>query len=214
MASRKKLPQYIAAISISIGAIGTGTAIAWPSNIIDRLKSGKLNGIEMDDDDLGWTGSCVALGAMMICIPTGFICEWIGRRSAALLAAIPLFLGWIMVMFANHRALVYAGRVLTGIGGGAFCVCGPLYTSEISEPRIRGTLGSFFQFFLNIGILYVNILGHAMPSMLFYNLACAAIPLISLRVSPFNRKVRCTIWRIAPKKSCKSTGKTRGPRGL
>nr|CAH7716536.1 unnamed protein product [Callosobruchus chinensis] len=178
MSSGKTLPQYLAAVCVSIGALGTGSVIGWTSNICEDLKEGKLNDMKMDDDQLGWSGSCMTLGAMIMCIPMGFICEWIGRKGAALFAAIPLLLGWVMVMFSNHHVLVYAGRVLCGIGGGSFCVCGPLYTSEISQPAIRGTLGTFFQLFITIGILYANVFGYAMPSLLLFNISCAAIPAV------------------------------------
>nr|CAI5847450.1 unnamed protein product [Callosobruchus analis] len=178
MSSGKKLPQYLAAVCVSIGGLGTGSALAWTSNICEDLKEGKLNDLKMDDDQLGWAGSCMTLGAMIACIPMGFTCEWIGRKGAALVAAIPLLLGWIMVMFSNHEILVYAGRVLSGIGGGSFCVCGPLYTSEIAQPAIRGTLGAFFQLFFSMGILYSNVFGYAMPSLLLFNISCAAVPIV------------------------------------
>nr|CAH7724882.1 unnamed protein product [Callosobruchus chinensis] len=134
----------------------------------------------MDDDQLGWTGSCMTVGAMLIAIPMSFLCERIGRKSAALVAGITLFLGWITVMFAYHELLIYVGRVLTGIGGGGFCVVGPLYTSEIAEPAIRGTLGSYFQFFVTIGMLYANVLGYLTPTIRLFNVSCAAVPLIFL----------------------------------
>nr|CAI5859998.1 unnamed protein product [Callosobruchus analis] len=178
MSSGKKLPQYVAAVCVSIGALSMGNVIGWTSNICQELKSGKLNGLEMDDDQLGWAGSSMALGALVTCIPVGFICEWIGRKGAALVATVPLLLGWIMVMFANHKALVYSGRVLSGLGGGSFCVCGPLYTSEICQPEIRGTLGTFFQLFITIGILYANVFGYAMPTLLLFNISCAVVPVV------------------------------------
>nr|CAI5836885.1 unnamed protein product [Callosobruchus analis] len=134
----------------------------------------------MNDDQLGWTGSCMTVGALIVAIPMSFLCEWIGRKAAALLAGTTLFLGWIMVMFACHELLIYFGRVLTGIGGGGFCVVGPLYTSEIAQPAIRGTLGSYFQFFVTIGMLYSNVMGYLTPSIQFFNVSCAAIPLLFL----------------------------------
>ncbi|CAH2017063.1 unnamed protein product [Acanthoscelides obtectus] len=59
MSSGKKFPQYLAAVCVSIGAFGTGSVIGWTSNICEDLKNGKLNELEMDDDQLGWSGSCM-----------------------------------------------------------------------------------------------------------------------------------------------------------
>lgn len=121
--------------------MGTGTVLAWTANITDDLKDGKLNDLEMDDDDLGWAGSAMTIGAMIMCFPIGWIADWIGRKPTVLLTTFPFVIGWLLITFAQHIAMVYTGRVLVGIAGGSFCVTAPLYTSEIAETEIRGRLG-------------------------------------------------------------------------
>ncbi|XP_023028036.1 facilitated trehalose transporter Tret1 [Leptinotarsa decemlineata] len=177
MSEGKKLHQYIAAVSICIGSLAAGTILGWTSNITDELKAGKLNDLDMDDTELGWTGSCMNLGAMIMCFPIGWIADWLGRKPTVLLTIIPFTIGWVLITFAQHVAMVYVGRVLVGVGGGSFSVIAPLYTSEIAQTEIRGTLGTFFQLFITIGILYSGVFGYALPMMVF-NFACLIVPLV------------------------------------
>ncbi|CAG9861898.1 unnamed protein product [Phyllotreta striolata] len=153
------VPQYIAALSICLGAVAAGAVLGWTANISDALKTGNLNDIPIDKDSLGWIGSFVNLGAMVMCIPIGYICDLIGRKLSCLLTVVPFLLGWFLIVFADGVPMIYAGRFLTGLAGGAFCVAAPIYTSEIAENRIRGALGSYFQLLLTVGILIAYVAG-------------------------------------------------------
>ncbi|KAL1386843.1 hypothetical protein pipiens_000397, partial [Culex pipiens pipiens] len=60
---------------------------------------------------------------------------------------------WVVVLFASDLTMIYTFRILGGFaGGGTFSVI-PLFVSEISEDRIRGTLGAILSITCNIGIL-------------------------------------------------------------
>lgn len=52
------------------------------------------------------------------------------------------------------------GRVLTGFASGSLSVTVPLYTSEIADKEIRGTLGTYFQLQVSVGILFTYIMGY------------------------------------------------------
>ncbi|KAF7286241.1 hypothetical protein GWI33_006712 [Rhynchophorus ferrugineus] len=174
MGDGKKLPQFIAAICICIGAMGTGTVIAWTSNISQQLERGDLNKVELD---LSWVGSIMCLGAMLICIPIGLLADAIGRKLSTLLTVIPFVLGWLLLIYTQNTAMCLVGRFFTGMAGGAFCIVAPLYTSEIAQTEIRGTLGTFFQLFITIGILYAQVLGFALGVKLFCY-ACLVVPIV------------------------------------
>lgn len=55
---------------------------------------------------------------------------------------------------------IFIGRFLAGLAAGGVFVLIPLYVAEISEDRIRGTLGSFFIFSINFGTLLTFIAGN------------------------------------------------------
>ena len=77
---------------------------------------------------------------------------------------VPFITGWILLLIPQPLNLTspgwfYAGRLLTGFGGGAFALASPIYISEIAEPSIRGALGSLMQFQLTLGVLFINGVG-------------------------------------------------------
>lgn len=90
---------------------------------------------------------------------------------------IPFTVGWILVIFASNLVMLLIGRFLLGIAGGAFCVAAPTYTGEIAQSSIRGTLGSYFQLMMVIGILFVYVIG-SYVTVFVLNLICAVIPLV------------------------------------
>ncbi|VEN45811.1 unnamed protein product [Callosobruchus maculatus] len=172
----KTLPQYIAALSVCMGAVAAGSVLGWTSNISEKLKAKELNGIPIDTDELGWIGSLANIGAMLMCFPIGSICDFIGRKWGCITTVVPFTLGWGLIIFANGTGMIYAGRFLTGLAGGAFCVAAPIYTSEIAQKEIRGTLGSYFQLLLTVGILIAYVAGAYMPVKAF-SILCAMIPI-------------------------------------
>ncbi|CAG9853755.1 unnamed protein product [Phyllotreta striolata] len=170
-------PQYLAAVSVCLGAWSTGTVLGWTANVTDDLKSGKLNGLKMANEELEWAGSCCTLGAMAACLPIGFLADALGRKPTCLATVAPFVLGWLLITYSMNHLMVYVGRVLTGAAGGAFVVIGPIYIAEIAQTHIRGRLATFVQVFIVVGVLYDEVLGWALP-MFAYNVACLVVPIV------------------------------------
>lgn len=124
-----------------------------------------------------WVSSVINLGAAAVCFPIGLIMDAIGRKKTMLCLVLPFTLGWLLITFASNIGMLIAGRFITGVAGGAFCVTAPAYTSEIAQDSIRGTLGSYFQLMITIGILFAYAVG-SYTSVFVFNLLCTAIPII------------------------------------
>lgn len=119
----------------------------------------------------------VTLGAAVVCLLIGTVLQFLGRKLTMLLLVIPFTIGWALVTWATNLSMLFVGRFLLGISGGAFCVAAPTYTAEIAQADIRGTLGSYFQLMLVIGVLFSYIVG-SNSTVFTLNLICAAIPLV------------------------------------
>lgn len=76
-----------------------------------------------------------------------------------LLVTAPLMVAWGLIVFVGHVWGLYVGRALTGACVGIVSVAAPMYLSEIAENSIRGTLGTFFQLQLTVGVLIAYIVG-------------------------------------------------------
>lgn len=98
-----------------------------------------------------------------------FSLELLGRKMTVIISDVIFILGAILCTSASHQiGMLYAGRLLTGLGvGGIAAVC-PTYVAEISPPAIRGRLTGFFEssyqigavigFWINYGVVH-NIAG-------------------------------------------------------
>lgn len=62
-------------------------------------------------------------------------------------------------MIGSSVEILLVGRFFAGLAAGGVFVLVPLYVSEISEDKIRGTLGSFFIFSINFGTLLMFVAG-------------------------------------------------------
>lgn len=155
-----------------MSAFAAGVVLGWTNPILNDIEKGRFHHIHVSDTQMGWIGSLVTLGATYMCFPTGIICDLIGRKTTLLLLIIPFCVGWSLIIWANSVVMLYFGRLITGNAVGACCVVAPLYTSEIAQKEIRGTLGSYFQLMVVTGILYAYVMGSFLTPIP-YTISCA-----------------------------------------
>lgn len=73
--------------------------------------------------------------------------------------SIPLYISWSILIWSISVYGLYLGRFIGGLVVGVVSVTVPLYVNEISDNSVRGTLGTFFQLQLVIGILVMYLVG-------------------------------------------------------
>merc|ERR1712029_1232877 len=75
-----------------------------------------------------------------------FSLELLGRKMTVIISDMIFIVGAVLCTAASGKlGVLYAGRLLTGLGvGGIAAVC-PIYVAEISPPAIRGRLTGFFE---------------------------------------------------------------------
>lgn len=73
----------------------------------------------------------------------------------------------MFLIFSEFAWALYTARFLAGMAIGGISVAAPMYVAELAEPKIRGTLGTFFQLQITVGLLVGYILGkHLQMKML------------------------------------------------
>lgn len=169
------IPQYVAALAAAGGAFAAGTVLGWTSPA--QSKKEAAYDFAISAEQFSWVSSFMTLGAACVCIPIGFLINMIGRKWTMLFLVLPFVLGWALLIWAQNLGMMYAARFILGISGGAFCVTAPMYTGEIAQKDIRGTLGSFFQLMITIGILFVYGVGAGL-NVFWMSIVCALIPII------------------------------------
>ncbi|BFG03883.1 facilitated trehalose transporter Tret1-2 homolog [Drosophila madeirensis] len=184
MSKGSVLPQYIAGLSASFGALCMGASIGWSSPVEQMITDDSDYGFDISSTQFGWISALLTLGATVVCIPIGFMIDWIGRRPTMLALIPPYMVGWVLMLFANNVTMLYFGRFILGMCGGAFCVTAPMYCTEISTTALRGTIGSFFQLLIVTGVFYGYVLGAFLP-LTTINILCSILPLIFAAVHFF-----------------------------
>lgn len=81
------------------------------------------------------------------------ICKKYGRKWSMFAAAGVFIVGAIMqTAGTGGLSLLYAGRVVAGLGVGGVTMVVPTYVAEIVPPSVRGVLMGSYQFFIVTGV--------------------------------------------------------------
>lgn len=170
-------------VSACLGALACGCCASWTSPALPYLQhADRDNPVSVDQGT--WIGSILAIGALVAAIPTGICAEKIGRKITLMALSAPFLISWGLIILSLNVYVLYLARFLAGISVGGICVVGVMYIGEIAEMEIRGTLGSFFQMFMCIGILLTFVLG-AQLSYSHFSMALAIVPVIYLIAMKF-----------------------------
>jgi len=90
----------------------------------------------------------------------GHTADKLGRKKALGIACIVFAIGAGVMTSATEFAVLFVGRIITGIGVGFGLVIAPLYLSEVVPPERRGFLVCLFDVILNVGILEGYVVGY------------------------------------------------------
>ncbi|XP_026822745.1 sugar transporter ERD6-like 8 isoform X2 [Rhopalosiphum maidis] len=165
--------QFIITVIAALGAIATGTILGWSSSAQTMFESDEsLLPFTVTAKDTQTFSSVFGIGAALGALPAGYVSRTFGRPASIMLFEGFLLVGWIMLVLPTYVWVLSSGRMMQGIGAGALCAVIPSYVGEIAEPRMRGRLGTIFQLFIVIGILYSYTSGAFMNYMPFC-IACA-----------------------------------------
>ncbi|KAI4296689.1 hypothetical protein L6164_036630 [Bauhinia variegata] len=89
----------------------------------------------------------------------------LGRKWTIALAAIVFQTGAAVMALAPSFQVLMIGRLLAGVGIGFGVMIAPLYIAEISPAMARGSLTSFPEIFINLGILLGYISNYAFSGL-------------------------------------------------
>ncbi|KAH0554699.1 facilitated trehalose transporter Tret1-2 homolog [Cotesia glomerata] len=174
----KKFFQYTSTLIAGLMSMQAGMKLSWTSPVGPYLTSETSFLIDMTENKMSWVCALMALGAIVGAVPAGKVADKIGRKTAITITAVPFFISWLTIIFTRDLVSLYIARFIGGIGAGSACVLVPVYIGEISEPSIRGALGSFFPLLFSTGVVFVYVVG-AYAAYMAFNIAC------SLTLVPF-----------------------------
>lgn len=114
----------------------------------------------------GFVVAAVPLGALLGAIFSGWFAEKLGRRKSILFTSLLFMAGALLTSFAGILDHVVWGRLLMGIAIGISAMVAPMYLSEISPPKIRGTTVTFFQLAITMGLMAAFIANYVCANLI------------------------------------------------
>ncbi|MBL7111049.1 MAG: sugar porter family MFS transporter [Bacteroidales bacterium] len=121
------------------------------------VKTFDLNNIQE-----GWAYSSLLFGCILGAAVAGRITDTIGRKKILLIVAILFALTSIGSALAFDLNSLVVARIIGGIAVGAASTVSPMYISEITPKRYRGSLVSMYQLFIVTGILVSYLINYSL----------------------------------------------------
>uniref|UniRef100_A0A2S2P7G9 Facilitated trehalose transporter Tret1 n=1 Tax=Schizaphis graminum TaxID=13262 RepID=A0A2S2P7G9_SCHGA len=152
------LAQCLATIAQSFLFIGFGMNLSISAIVIRDLLY-RNSEFSITITEASWYGSLLFIIYPVGCLISGILQNKFGKKRCMILANVPSIIGWVFLYFAQSSVLLYASTLLMGLSTGFGAGSTSSYVGEISEPRLRGSLGSLGSMALRIGSLLMYILG-------------------------------------------------------
>ena len=127
---------------MNLASVAFSMALTWPTPSLPILRSEESPVGPINTQEESWMTSLTFLGAVIASPVFSYISQQHGRKIAGYMIAIPFIIGWLPFIFTNSTTFFYIGRFLVGVSSGAVVTVCPMYVGEISEDKIRGTLGA------------------------------------------------------------------------
>ena len=137
------------AVVAAIGGIlfGYDTAVISGTTAIVKSQFGLTDMME------GWYVGCALIGSIAGVLVAGSLSDYLGRKLTMLISAALFSISAIGCAVCGSFDGLVAYRIVGGIGIGIVSIVSPIYISEVSPARIRGTLVSLYQLAVTVGFL-------------------------------------------------------------
>ncbi|CAI0374390.1 unnamed protein product [Linum tenue] len=94
------------------------------------------------------------------CFISGFVADFLGRRSTLILSGTLAFVGFLVISLAVSYGVLITGRILSLVGIGLGLPVAPLYIGEVASPSLRGRLNTIPEILSVLG-LWLGVLTRA-----------------------------------------------------
>ncbi len=138
----------LTALIVALGGFLLGFDSAVISGAVPFIKNYFL----LNEIQLGWSVSCLILGAMLGNAAAGPLSDKYGRKNVLIVTSLLFAVSAISSALATQFAFFIVARIIGGIGVGGAILIAPIYIAEMAPAEKRGQLVSFNQLNIVIGI--------------------------------------------------------------
>ena len=135
-----------------VAAIG-GILFGYDTAVISGTTEIVKNQFQLTDLKEGWYVGCALIGSICGVLVAGSLSDYLGRKLTMLISAALFSISAIGCAVCGSFDGLVAYRIIGGVGIGIVSIVSPIYISEVSPAKIRGTLVSLYQLAVTIGFL-------------------------------------------------------------
>jgi MFS transporter, SP family, galactose:H+ symporter len=148
---------YLAAVFAGLG----GLLFGYDTGVISGAQLFFANDFSLSTFALEVMVAAGLAGAAAGALLGGRLADLFGRRTLLIITAIIFAAGAVLCAAASSAAILFAGRIIVGVGIGLSSGTVPVYISEVSPPDARGWTVSLFQLSITVGILLAYLVDYA-----------------------------------------------------
>lgn len=151
MENHKSNTSYVVFLSI-VAALG-GILFGYDTGVISGTTATVSAQFALNEISKGWYVGCALVGTIAGVAVAGIMSDYLGRKLTMLIAAVFFSVSAIgCCVCAGFQDLVVY-RIIGGVGIGIVSIVSPIYISEVSPAKIRGTMVSLYQLAITLGLL-------------------------------------------------------------
>jgi SP family galactose:H+ symporter-like MFS transporter len=188
-ASETRNPRFVR-YAVGVAALG-GLLFGYDTGVISGAILFVKKEFSLSSSMQEFVVSAVLIGAVAGAAVGGKLSQRFGRRRMIIFAGILFAAGALATALAQSINILIAGRTIVGFAIGGASFISPMYISEISPSKIRGSLVSFNQLALTIGIVVSYLVDYLLSGSQDWRLmfGFAGIPATILALA---------MWRLPP----------------
>jgi sugar porter (SP) family MFS transporter len=154
--NRENKPLFLYTFITVFGGLIVGLNMAGISGAVPFLQEQFM----LDDMALGLVVSILTVGCLCGALLGGGFSDRYGRQKVMFSSAIFFIVSSLGCALSVNLVSLLVFRLVCGLGIGVISAVAPIYISEISPARLRGTLVSYNQLAIVIGILIAYIVDY------------------------------------------------------
>ena len=147
----------------TVAALG-GFLFGYDTAVISGTIGSVATQFSLNDVTTGWYVGCALVGSILGVSIAGKLSDHFGRKGVLLFSAVLFTASGIGCMVSESVSDLVLYRIVGGVGIGVASVISPLYISEISVSRYRGTLVSLYQLAITVGFMGAYLVNYAISN--------------------------------------------------
>ncbi|XP_074042161.1 trehalose transporter 1-like protein isoform X2 [Leptinotarsa decemlineata] len=153
----KSWPQVLAILIACLSCVSNGMLMSWPSPYTPKII--KDENYDIDEGEVLPFTILPPVAMMITCLVASTLSDTIGRKKTLFIVYIPQILAWALPAISTNLYLIYAARILEGVGDGIIFTALPMYIGEVASPTVRGTWGNSLTILYYVGEFAITIIG-------------------------------------------------------